>query len=68
MAAKRTTLRTRHRVRALWQVRADPAGEGLGDAGPGLLATAVGAGGLGLLIGAVVGIPLAVFVVYKVYS
>jgi hypothetical protein len=33
-----------------------------------LVGWAVGAGGLGLLIGAVVGIPLAVFVVYKVYS
>ena len=29
---------------------------------------AVGSGGLGLLIGAIVGIPLAVLVVYKVYS
>ena len=29
---------------------------------------ALGGAGLGLLIGAVVGIPLAVFVVYRVYS
>jgi F0F1-type ATP synthase assembly protein I len=29
---------------------------------------AFGAGGLGLLVGAIVGIPLAVLVVYKVYS
>jgi len=29
---------------------------------------AAGSGGLGLLVGAIVGIPLAVFVVYKVYS
>ncbi len=29
---------------------------------------AFGSGGLGLLVGAIVGIPLAVFVVYKVYS
>ena len=28
----------------------------------------LGGAGLGLLIGAVVGIPLAVFVVYRVYS
>lgn len=28
----------------------------------------LGAGGLGLLVGAVVGIPLAVFVVYRVYA
>ena len=27
-----------------------------------------GSAGIGLLIGAIVGIPLAVFVVYKVYS
>ncbi len=29
---------------------------------------ALGSGGLGLLVGAIVGIPLAVLVVYKVYS
>ena len=29
---------------------------------------ALGGAGLGLLVGAVVGIPLAVFVVYRVYS
>jgi len=29
---------------------------------------ALGSGGVGLLVGAVVGIPLAVLVVYKVYS
>jgi hypothetical protein len=33
-----------------------------------LVGWAVGAGGLGLLIGAIVGIPLAVLVVYKVYA
>ena len=33
-----------------------------------LLGWALGSGGLGLLVGAVVGIPLAVGVVYKVYS
>ena len=33
-----------------------------------LLGWAFGAGGLGLLVGAVLGIPLAVFVVYRVYS
>ena len=34
----------------------------------GLLGWAFGSWGLGLLIGAIVGIPLAVFVVYKVYA
>jgi len=33
-----------------------------------LLGWAFGSGGLGLLVGAVVGIPLAVLVVYRVYS
>jgi hypothetical protein len=33
-----------------------------------LLGWVLGSGGLGLLVGAVVGIPLAVLVVYKVYS
>ena len=33
-----------------------------------LLGWAFGSGGLGLLVGAVLGIPLAVFVVYRVYS
>ena len=33
-----------------------------------LVGWALGAGALGLLVGAVVGIPLAVGVVYKVYS
>jgi len=33
-----------------------------------LLGWAFGSWGLGLLIGAIVGIPLAVFVVYKVYA
>jgi hypothetical protein len=34
----------------------------------GLLGWVLGSWGLGLLVGAIVGIPLAVFVVYKVYS
>jgi hypothetical protein len=34
----------------------------------GLLGWALGSWGLGLLVGAIVGIPLAVFLVYKVYS
>jgi hypothetical protein len=34
----------------------------------GLLGWAFGSWGIGLLVGAIVGIPLAVFVVYKVYS
>ncbi len=34
----------------------------------GLLGWAFGFWGLGLLVGAIVGIPLAVFLVYKVYS
>jgi hypothetical protein len=34
----------------------------------GLLGWAFGSWGIGLLVGALVGIPLAVFVVYKVYS
>jgi F0F1-type ATP synthase assembly protein I len=33
-----------------------------------LIGWAFGSGGLGLLVGAVLGIPLAVLVVYKVYS
>jgi uncharacterized membrane protein len=33
-----------------------------------LVGWALGAGGLGLLVGAVIGIPIAVGVVYKVYS
>ena len=33
-----------------------------------LVGWALGGAGLGLLVGAVVGIPLAVFVVYRVYS
>ena len=33
-----------------------------------LLGWALGSGGIGLLVGAVVGIPLAIVVVYKVYS
>ena len=33
-----------------------------------LVGWALGSGGLGLLVGAVLGIPLAVLVVYKVYS
>lgn len=33
-----------------------------------LVGWALGSGGLGLLLGAVLGIPLAVLVVYKVYS
>ena len=33
-----------------------------------LLGWAFGSWGLGLLVGAIVGIPLAVFVVYKVYA
>ena len=33
-----------------------------------LVGWALGGAGLGLLIGAVLGIPLAVFVVYRVYS
>jgi hypothetical protein len=33
-----------------------------------LVGWAVGAGGLGLLIGAILGIPLGVLVVYRVYS
>ena len=34
----------------------------------GLLGWAFGSWGLGLLVGAIVGIPLSVFVVYKVYA
>jgi hypothetical protein len=34
----------------------------------GLLGWAFGSWGIGLLVGAIVGIPLAVFVVYKVYA
>ncbi len=33
-----------------------------------LIGWALGSGGVGLLVGAVIGIPLAVFVVYRVYS
>jgi uncharacterized membrane protein len=33
-----------------------------------LVGWALGSGGVGLLVGAVIGIPLAVFVVYRVYS
>ena len=33
-----------------------------------LVGWALGSGGIGLLIGAVLGIPLAVLVVYRVYS
>lgn len=41
---------------------------GAAMAAGGLLGWALGSWGIGLLVGAIVGIPLAIFVVYKVYS